>query len=53
MKTFFTVLAIVILSSIATTLQVKSTHDIQHDFCWKDSYFRGLGSLPSECSPGD
>lgn len=45
---FFTLLACVVwgISGIETTLAQEG------EFCWKDSYGRGVGEVPGQCAPG-
>lgn len=35
----------------STKLANKKTNDLQ-EFCWKDTYFRGVGTIPTECGEG-
>lgn len=43
-------LTTILLISTVISLQIGTTHDIVHDYCWKDSYGRGVGTIPSECA---
>lgn len=33
----------------ASTISIEGNHDIEREFCWKDSYGRGVGLIPSDC----
>lgn len=40
---------LLVLAQLSLALHVHATHDIEHEFCWKDSYGRGLGTVPGDC----
>lgn len=45
-------LKLLILAAIAyaaVSLTLEQSHDIEHEFCWKDSYGRGVGIIPTDC----
>lgn len=38
---------------LAVTLSLGTSRQrIEHDFCWKDTYGRGVGKIPTACSEG-
>jgi hypothetical protein len=41
--------ALLALAQIGSSLQLKAAHDIEAEFCWKDSYGRGVGIIPTDC----
>ncbi len=43
------ILAFLVLAQLSFALQLEATHDILHEFCWKDSYGRGVGTIPDDC----
>ena len=43
------IVAILFLAESSFALQVAATHDIEHQFCWKDTYGRGIGTILPEC----
>jgi len=45
-----TALAVLILLSLAASQQIVSNSQSLAEFCWKDSYGRGVGAIPSVCS---
>jgi len=50
MKISLTLLfSILVLAQLLAALHVEAAHDIDHDFCWKNSYGRGVGTIPGEC----
>lgn len=42
-------ITILFLTQLAFSLHIGASHDIEHDFCWKDSYERGVGKMPNNC----
>lgn len=42
-------LVILLLISAVASIRIGSTHNMIHDYCWKDSYGRGVGTVPSNC----
>jgi hypothetical protein len=42
-------LVLVLLAFAAYSIELEESHDIEHEFCWKDSYGRGVGTIPTEC----
>jgi hypothetical protein len=49
-----TVSLILLFCCIAHALRSSKTHtqDLKNDFCWKDSYGRGVGTIPNGCPSG-
>lgn len=45
---------ILLFCCIAHALRSSKTHtqNLENDFCWKDSYGRGVGTIPNSC-PSD
>jgi len=44
---------ILLLCCVALASQQAVSIDLPGaDFCWKNSYFRGFGRIPTECAPG-
>ena len=42
-------LVLLIAVQAIAALQMTEEHDIEHSFCWKDSYGRGVGTIPNDC----
>lgn len=41
-----------LLLMLMTVLAVDTpTERITHEFCWKDTYVRGVGKIPGKCAP--
>jgi hypothetical protein len=49
-----TVSLILLFCCISNSLRSSKTHtqDLKNDFCWKDSYGRGVGTIPNSCPSG-
>jgi hypothetical protein len=45
------ILVFVVLLALVTSLSLTATHQAgyEHEFCWKDTYGRGVGKVPSSC----
>eukprot|EP00927_Polykrikos_kofoidii_P064389 TRINITY_DN5957_c0_g4_i1.p1 TRINITY_DN5957_c0_g4~~TRINITY_DN5957_c0_g4_i1.p1 ORF type:complete len:555 (+),score=62.70 TRINITY_DN5957_c0_g4_i1:64-1665(+) len=39
-------------TDILETVGVNSSYPLSEKFCWKDNYYRGIGSLPLTCARG-
>jgi hypothetical protein len=44
-----TTVALILLLGLTTSLSMKDHEQSLAEFCWKDSYERGVGTIPSEC----
>jgi len=54
MKISLTLLfTILVLAKLSLGLRLGASHEIEHDFCWKDSYGRGVGTIPDDCGTKD
>jgi len=42
-------LTILVLTQLSLELSLSAVHDMDHEFCWKDSYGRGVGTIPDDC----
>ena len=50
MKISFSILTVLLLIQAISSVKLENTHnDIKHDYCWKNSYGRGVGKIPSDC----
>jgi hypothetical protein len=50
MKISYTLLiTFLVIAQLSFALQLEATHDVDHEFCWKDSYGRGVGTIPDNC----
>lgn len=50
MTTWSKLLLVVLVLYAAHSIHLEESHDeFERKFCWKDSYGRGVGSLPSDC----
>lgn len=47
------VLILVLAAHMALSIALEESHDIRHEFCWKDSYGRGVGKIPKHCKNRD
>jgi hypothetical protein len=47
------VVILVLVAHMALSITLEETHDITHEFCWKDSYGRGVGKIPTHCKNRD
>jgi hypothetical protein len=45
-------LAVLLALSVAPTEAFAATDDSGKEFCWKDSYGRGVGTVPKKCASG-
>jgi len=41
--------SILVLIQLSHALSINLAHDIDHDFCWKNSYGRGVGTIATSC----
>jgi hypothetical protein len=41
-----------LLIALSLTISLTPSHEGDAEFCWKDSYGRGVGTIPSVCSNG-
>lgn len=49
MKAGLTVILMLLIVESALAISLKSHDDSIAEFCWRDSYGRGVGSIPTEC----
>lgn len=42
-------LVVALIFHAVASIELEETHEITHTFCWKDSYGRGVGTIPTEC----
>lgn len=53
MKTYFIVFAVLLLVKPSLCLSLNNHDSLSADFCWKDSYDRGAGTIPTACGSFD
>jgi hypothetical protein len=50
MKVYLSTVVLLLIVELAFTLSIKNHEDPLAEFCWKDSYERGVGTIPSVCA---
>jgi hypothetical protein len=53
MKVCLSIIILLLIVELAFTISVKNHEDPLAEFCWKDSYGRGVGTIPSVCGARD
>lgn len=53
MKDCFAVIVLIILVGQSSSLALSKHQDALTEFCWKDSYGRGVGTIPTTCGALD
>lgn len=46
------VISLQVFLAVALALSISPSHQGDAEFCWKDSYGRGVGTIPTACSNG-
>jgi len=49
MKNCLTLIALILLIAQVLCITMRNHQDTMAEFCWRDSYGRGVGTIPSTC----